>query len=87
MDPTPLLPYFIGLVPILFARSWRARIVAILFGLVSMGFGAYYVWSIQHSANVSSTVQQAGRSVIGALSNAIVSAIVTYLLDKKEQDR
>ena len=83
MDPTPLLPYFIGLVPIFFARSWPARIVAILFGLGSIGFGVYYIWSIHNGADVSTGVQQAGRAVIGALGIAIVSAIVTYFVDKK----
>jgi len=76
-------PYLVGLVPLLFARSWPARIVAILFGLVSVGFGIYYVWSIQSDADVSTGVQHAGRAVIGALSIAVVSAIVTYFVDKK----
>lgn len=75
-------PYLVGLVPILFARSWPARVVAILFGLVSIGFGVYYVWSIHNGADVSTGVQQAGRAIIGALSIAVVSAIVTYFIDK-----
>ena len=33
MNPLPLLPYLLGLVPILLARSWQARIVAIIFGI------------------------------------------------------
>ncbi len=37
MDPTPLLPYLAGLIPILLARTWQARSVAIFFGLVSIG--------------------------------------------------
>jgi len=52
-------PYMIGFVPILFARSWPARVVAILFGLVSVGLGVYYVWSIQHGADDSTTIQHA----------------------------
>jgi hypothetical protein len=77
------LPYLVGLIPILFARSWAARIVAILFGLVSIGFGVYYVWSIRNGADVSTTIQQVGRVVIGALSIAVVSTIATYFVDKK----
>jgi ABC-type uncharacterized transport system permease subunit len=76
-------PYLIGLVPLLFARTWSARIVAILFGLVSVGIGVYYVWSIHDGADVSTDVQKAGHAVIGALIIAVVSAIVTYLADKK----
>jgi hypothetical protein len=57
--------------------------VAILFGLGSIGFGVYYIWSIHNGADVSTGVQQAGRAVIGALGIAIVSAIVTYFVDKK----
>jgi hypothetical protein len=83
MNPLPLLPYLVGLVPIFFARSWPARVVAILFGLVSVGFGIYYIWSIHNGTDVSTGVQQAGRAVIGALSIAVVSVIATYFVDKK----
>ncbi len=76
-------PYLIGFVPIVLARSRSARAVAILFGLVSVGFGVYYVWSIHNGAEDSTGVQQAGRAVIGALSIAVVSTVVTYLVDKK----
>jgi len=83
MNPLPLLPYLVGLVPILFARSWPARVVAILFGLVSVGFGVYFVWCIHYGADGDAGFQQVGRAVIGALSIAVVSTIVTYLVDKK----
>jgi NhaP-type Na+/H+ or K+/H+ antiporter len=69
-------PYLIGLAPILFARSWQARIVAILFGLVSIGLGIYYIWSLQHNADI-------GRAFIGAFVVAPVSAVATYFVDKK----
>jgi hypothetical protein len=58
--------------------------VAIRFGLVSIGFGVYYVWSIRSGADVSTDVQQAGSAVIGALSIAVVSAFATYFVDKKQ---
>jgi hypothetical protein len=80
-------PYLVGLIPIFFARSWPARVVAILFGLVSIGFGFYYIWSIHNGTDVSTAVQQAGRAVIGALSIAAVSAIATYFVDKKKQNK
>ena len=80
-------PYLVGLVPIFFARSWPAYVVSVLFGLVSIGFGVYYVWSIHNGADISTGAQQAGHAVIGALGIAVISAIVTYLLDKKKQDK
>ena len=75
-------PYLVGLVPILFARSWPARVVAILFGLVSIGFGVYYVWSIHNGADITTGVQQAGRAIIGALSIAVVLSDCDVFLNK-----
>ncbi|HZM05901.1 MAG TPA: hypothetical protein VFC44_23105 [Candidatus Saccharimonadales bacterium] len=76
-------PFLLGLVPILLARSWRARIVAILFGCGSVGLGVYYVWSIQHSPNQISGVARVGPALIGGLIVAAISALATYFVDKK----
>jgi peptidoglycan/LPS O-acetylase OafA/YrhL len=83
MDPTPLLPYLIGLIPIFLARSWQARMVAVLFGVVSLGLGVYYIWSIHHSPDVLSGIQMIGPAVVGALCVSAISLVVTYFVDKK----
>ena len=83
MDPTGLLPYLIGLIPILLARSWQARGVASLFGLISIGLGCYYIWCIQNSPSVLAGVQWIAPGVIAALCNSVVSLLVTYHVDKK----
>jgi hypothetical protein len=77
------LPYLIGLVPILLARSWPARIVAIVFGCASIGLGAYYVWIIQNTPDVTTGVQRIGPAVIGAFCVALISLVTTYFVDKK----
>ena len=59
------------------------RIVAILFGCGSVAFGIYYVWGIQNSPDVSTTVQRVGPALIGGLSIAAVSLVVTFFVDKK----
>ena len=76
-------PYLIGLVPILLARSWRARIVAGAFGALSIGCGIYYVWTLQHSPDVLTTTQNVRVPVISALAIALVSVVVTYFADKR----
>ncbi len=83
MNPLPLLPYLLGLVPILLARSRQARVVAILFGIVSIGLGVYYIWCIQHSPDVLTGVQMIAPAVIGALCVSIISLIVTFYVDRK----
>jgi len=75
-------PYLIGLVPILLARTWRARIVAATFGVLSIGCGVYYVWILKHSPDVTTTPQSIRAPVISALVIALVSAVVTYVADK-----
>jgi len=80
-------PYLTGLVPIFLTRHWPARFVAILFGLVSVGLGIYYVRSIQNGAEVSTAVQQTGQAVTGALSIAVVSAMVDVSRGQKIQPK
>jgi hypothetical protein len=75
-------PYLIGLLPIFLARTWRARWVAICFGCVSIACGVMYAWIIHHSSGAQSEVQNIRSAAIGALSIALVSAVVTYLVDK-----
>ena len=76
-------PYLIGLAPILLARTWRARIVAIFFGCISVILGCYMVWSINKVPAVSDSVQHVGRAVVSALVIATVSLLVTYWVDRK----
>jgi disulfide bond formation protein DsbB len=76
-------PYLVGLIPILLARSWPARIVALFFGLISVGLGVRHVWSINNSPDVITTVQGAGPAVIGGLVVAVISVVATYFVDKK----
>jgi hypothetical protein len=76
-------PFLVGLVPILLAQSWPARIFAILFGGASIGLAGYYVWCIQDSPDVSTGVQRVGPALIGGLGVAAVSLLVTYFVDKK----
>ncbi len=76
-------PYVIGLVPILLARSWPARAVAITFGFISIGLGAYYVSTIQTSPDVLTGVRQIAPVIIGALVIALISVLATYFVDKR----
>ena len=72
------LPYVVGLVPVLLARTWPARLVAGVFGFISLAFGAYLVWGIDHAP-----FKRMGVPIIGGLSTALVSAVVTYVLDRR----
>jgi hypothetical protein len=74
----PFLPFLIGLVPVFVARTWPARITAIVFGLASVGFGVYFTWGIAHTP-----FQRVGVPIIGGLSTALISVVVTYIVDKK----
>ena len=76
-------PYLIGLVPILLARTWRARIVAAVFGALSIGCGICYVWTLQHSSDVLTTTQSVRVPVISALVIALISVVVTFFADKR----
>ena len=76
-------PYLVGLIPILLARSWPARILALFFGLVSVGLGVRHVWSINNSPDLITTVEGVGSAVIGGLVVAVISVAVTYFVDKK----
>jgi hypothetical protein len=78
-------PFLIGFVPILLARTWRARRAAIRLGLVPVGLAVYCVFSSPGS-DLSDSFDVFRRTVLpmmGALITALVSAIVTYRLDKK----
>ena len=77
-------PYLIGLVQILLARTWRARLVAVGFGALSIGCGIYYVWIVQHSPDVLSGVQSIRVPVISALAIALVSVVATYFVDRRD---
>jgi hypothetical protein len=83
MDPTPLLPYLVGLIPILIARSWQARVVAISFGAASIGLGVLYVWRVQHSADILTGVKMIAPVVVASLCLSVVSVLVTYCVDRK----
>lgn len=76
-------PYLVGLIPILLARTWAARIVALLFGAVSIGLGFRHVWAINNSPDVTTGVERVAPAVIGALSVAVISVVVTYFVDKR----
>jgi hypothetical protein len=81
MDLTPLFPFLAGLIPILLARSERARGIASGFGLLNIALGGYYVWCIKHS-----TPLKFGGftfAIVASLSITLVSLVVTYIADKK----
>ena len=75
-------PYLVGLVPIFLARTWPARVVAILFGLVSIGLGGYYMQILNDDSDVLTGVQRVRFPIVGALSTALISLLVTYFVDK-----
>jgi len=83
LDTIVFWPFLIGLAPILLARTSRARRAAILFGSASIGFGIYFALSNTRGADMSEGFRRIGLPIIGALSIALVSVIVTYRLDKK----
>ena len=72
-----LLPCALGVVPVFVARSRPARLVAGVFGLTSLAFAIYLIWGIAHAPFPRMDIP-----IIGALSTALVSAVVTYVLDK-----
>ena len=75
--------YLIGLLPILIARSWPARIVALFFGVVCIGLGLAHVWGFYRSADFTTTVDRVVLALAATLCIALVSAIVTYFVDKQ----
>ena len=81
MDPTPLLPFLAGLIPIFLARSERARGIASGFGLLNIALGGYYLWCVKHSTHLD--FSGFTLAIVGSLSIAFVSLIVTYVADKK----
>ncbi len=84
------LPYLLGFAPILLARRWSARVVAILFGVFSVGFYCYFASSIPQILHASllhhaqpTTWQRVVVSPFTPLAIALLSTVVTYLVDKK----
>jgi hypothetical protein len=79
MSVIVILPFLLGFVLVFMARTKRAKIVALVFGSLSLGFGAYFAWGIAHPPfwNVHITI-------IGGLSTALISLIVTYVMDKPQ---
>jgi hypothetical protein len=85
--PAAFWLYLIGLFPIVLARTWRARIVALLFSGISISCLLHYVFDVQHSPDVSSAIQSIRLPVIGALMIAIISVVVIYLVDRKYETK
>ncbi len=83
LDTIGFWPYLLGLVPILLARTWRARRVAILFGLVSIALGILYISRNSMGSDTQDGLRCIGLPIAGALLTALTSVIVTYGLDKK----
>ena len=83
MDPTPLLPFIFGSIPIFLTRSRPARLMAVFFGAASMGLGAYFIWTIHHSSSVLTEVQRITPCIYAALGVSIVSLIATFCLDRQ----
>jgi multisubunit Na+/H+ antiporter MnhB subunit len=77
-------PFLVGFIPIFLARSGRARIVAALFGLASVGLGFYFVWGIHNSPDGSLGVERVGKASIGGLIVAVVSSLATYFVDRRQ---
>lgn len=75
-------PYLIGLVPILLARSWRARFVAIGFGIVSIGLGVYYVSLLHQGSDVVTETTSVAVPVKTALGIAFASVLCVYFADR-----
>src|SRR6185436_19852878 len=73
-----ICPHLMGLVPIVLARTWPGRMLAITFGLVSLGLGIYFFWTVNHDP-----FPRIDTAIIGGLSTALISAVVTYIADKK----
>ena len=76
-----LSPYLVGLVPIVLARTWQARVPAIGFGLVSLGFGSYFIYAT--SQTPITPFAHVSIPVIGGLSTALISILVTFMIDRK----
>jgi peptidoglycan/LPS O-acetylase OafA/YrhL len=76
-------PFLIGLVPIILARTWRARRVAILFGLGSVGLWLYFILIHKVDVGAFEGFWRFVLPIFGALIIAIISAFVTYRIDKK----
>ena len=80
-------PFLMGLVPVLLARTWRARRVAILFGMVSLACAAWYITENRMASGTQDGLRRIGLPAIGALITALTSLILTYVLDTKHGTR
>jgi peptidoglycan/LPS O-acetylase OafA/YrhL len=74
-----------AVLPILFARCWRARVAAMLFGALSLGLGLYLFLSNTTGSDSSDDVRRLGMLALGALVLAYVSLVVTFRLDRKRE--
>lgn len=72
-----LIPCLVGLLPILCARSWPARRISILIGTVVLTFSATFAYELGPNQFRSPEV-----SIIGMLSTAFISIVVTFLVDR-----
>ena len=78
-----LVPFLLGLLPIVIARTWQARIVAVCFGCVSLALAWYMVWAVQTIPDVLESFHHGIRAIVAAFVIAPVSLVVTYFVDRK----
>ena len=77
--------YLIGFAPLLLARKWPARLVAIVFGFLSLGLFFYLMSNlhkIPHPTKSGNSAQILFSPFLPLLI-AFASSVVTYLIDKK----
>jgi hypothetical protein len=73
----------LGLIPIFLARSWPARITAMLFGAVSLVLGVVYIGIVNGPDDVLAGVNKIRPVVYLAFGVALLSLVVTYCVDRK----
>jgi len=72
-----LLPYALGVLPVFLARSGPSRIVAGIFAVASLAIAARLVWDAGHETRSDPVTM-----IAFGLITAVVSAVVTYVLDQ-----
>jgi hypothetical protein len=87
LDTMWIWPFLVGVVPVLLARTGRARRVAILFGLLSMALGVLYMSGNGKGSGTQHGLRRIGLPIIGALLVALISVILTYALDRKHRTK
>jgi hypothetical protein len=75
--------FLIGLAPIFLARTWRGRGAAILFGTACVGLGLYFALSDTGEPESSQQLRRITIPIASALGLALISASVTFRLDRK----